>query len=194
MQNWGHIFVENGLGYGLNVLDLGCGAFDHWPFFDKSKSYLGIDIDFEILRIAKGKHKNVAAICGDGAVLPFRSDSFDAVISVFNLEHIVNLANCIRELKRVIRPEGVLAATLPTEGVLFRVGRRLTSARFAVRELGFKSAKEYEKYVASSHVNSLEVILDALKEHFRLEKVRYFPFGVGGKHININLGIRAVPL
>lgn len=194
-QSWGHIVTEKMLGAGILTLDLGCGAFDHMSFANRDKKYIGVDIDRGVLKIGKEKYPNVEAVCANAEKLPFEDNYFDNIISVFSLEHIGDLGSCIAELARVLKPQGCLAVALPTEGFIFRLGRRLTSARYAKKNLGFKSTREYEEMVAQNHVNSLEKVLSALTKHFEIERKIWFPFGtLGGKNLNINLAVKAKPL
>ena len=194
-QNWGHIVTEKMLGDGTLTLDLGCGAFDHMPFADSKKKYTCLDLDKEVLEIGKEKYPDVEAVCASAEKLPFEDNYFDNVVSVFSLEHIKGLDACVAELARVLKPQGCLSMALPTEGFIFRMGRRFTSARYAKKYLGIKSVREYEEIVAQNHVNSLEKILSALSGHFLIERKVWFPFGIfGGKNLNINLAVKAKPL
>lgn len=194
-QNWGHIITEKMLGTGMLTLDMGCGAFDHVPFTNPSKTYIELDIDIDVLQIGKKRHPVGLAVCGDAEALPFKTNCFDNILSVFNLEHIGNLASCVSELARVLKPSGCLAVCIPTEGFIFRLGRKLVSARYAKRHFGLKTIREYEQMVARSHVNSLENVLAILTRDFFLDRKIWFPFPVlGWKNLNINLAIRAFPL
>src|SRR5262245_59456311 len=50
---------------------------------------------------------------GDGTRLPFDDGGFDRIIASEVLEHIDDDVGCLAELSRVLRPGGVLAATVP---------------------------------------------------------------------------------
>lgn len=52
-------------------------------------------------------------IIADGHNLPFKSDSFDAVICQAVLEHVVRPQACIDEIHRVLKPRGVMFADIP---------------------------------------------------------------------------------
>ena len=56
----------------------------------------------------------VGVLRGDATRLPFADGSFDAVVTSEVLEHIPDDVGAIAELTRVLRPGGVLAATVPT--------------------------------------------------------------------------------
>jgi SAM-dependent methyltransferase len=52
-------------------------------------------------------------IRGDAARLPFRSGTFDCVVATALLEHVVHPARVVREIHRVLRPNGVLYVEVP---------------------------------------------------------------------------------
>lgn len=55
----------------------------------------------------------VHVVEGDAAALPFRRASFDGVVSGEVLEHLPDDLAALREVGRVLRPGGLLAATVP---------------------------------------------------------------------------------
>lgn len=58
-------------------------------------------------------HNYVAVLRGDATRLPFADNSFDRVVTSEVLEHIQDDVTAISELVRVLKPGGVLAATVP---------------------------------------------------------------------------------
>ena len=56
----------------------------------------------------------VGTLRGDATALPFPDGAFDAVITSEVLEHIPDDTGALGELHRVLRPGGILAATVPT--------------------------------------------------------------------------------
>jgi SAM-dependent methyltransferase len=93
------------------VLDLGAGP----GSFRTVRNDLSIvRLDLEIPR-TPGSGSYVAA---DAARMPFASRSFDLVISNHSLEHFPALEETVREIGRVIRPDGVLYIAVPDAGTL----------------------------------------------------------------------------
>ena len=90
------------------VLDLGSsgGSFDadSYPF-----STVRVD-----LRAIQGDR----FVQADAARLPFRSYSFDAVICNHGLEHLVELESSLREIGRVVKPNGALFVAIPDSSTL----------------------------------------------------------------------------
>lgn len=98
----------------LQLLDAGCGTggmldlLREWP----DAEVTGVDVAAEALSFsrARGHRRLVGA---DLTCLPFRSGSFDAVTSLDVIEHVRDDARAVEELARVLRPGGVLVASVP---------------------------------------------------------------------------------
>ena len=69
------------------------------------KNVTGIDLTFEYLRASKLKLK-AAIVQGTAEVLPYKSESFDAVVSSY-LAKYVDIQRTVNECRRVLRPGGV---------------------------------------------------------------------------------------
>jgi len=78
-----------------NGLVLDCGA-------GKRSIYYENVVNFEIVDYES------TDILGVGEVLPFKENSFDAVLSIVVLEHVKDPFQCAEELKRVLKPGGTL--------------------------------------------------------------------------------------
>lgn len=105
---------------GRRVLDLGCsrGSVEavlrsrHPEANDVQ--VVGVDVVEPSVRMAAALSlPNCSFLLSDGATLPFPSGTFDLVISVEVLEHIMDKAAVLREVWRVLKPEGRLFLTTP---------------------------------------------------------------------------------
>ena len=89
-----------------NLLDIGCGEKPYAHLFtDKVASYLGTDIDL-------GNSKQVD-ICADSLTLPVKSSSVETVISNQVIEHVKSPEAFLKEITRILKPNGVLIVTAP---------------------------------------------------------------------------------
>jgi SAM-dependent methyltransferase len=93
---------------GASVLDLACGSA---PMRSRlpGRSYVGMDLSLAELRRAQG----AAVARADSGRLPVRDASVDAVVISMALM-LVPLQETLAEVRRVLRPGGVLVATVPT--------------------------------------------------------------------------------
>jgi ubiquinone/menaquinone biosynthesis C-methylase UbiE len=99
---------------GKRVLDVGCGTGRGVVDFVRQASFaVGADASLDMLSFAARK-ANGAAACGFSAAyaqqLPFKSESFDVVASL-NFLHLFSVdtqRQMIDEMKRVLRPNGIL--------------------------------------------------------------------------------------
>ena len=77
-----------------------------------ARSYAGVDISARAVERARARGLAAQEI-DELAALPFPGASFDAVVCVEVLEHLLFPMEAVRELGRVLRPNGVFIATVP---------------------------------------------------------------------------------
>ncbi|HEY0051137.1 MAG TPA: bifunctional demethylmenaquinone methyltransferase/2-methoxy-6-polyprenyl-1,4-benzoquinol methylase UbiE [Pyrinomonadaceae bacterium] len=100
---------------GAMVLDVACGTGDLSLEMQKSgkAKIIGTDFCRPMLSVAREKNqKNQTAIPyieGDGMNLSFADDTFDAVTIAFGLRNFSNWLDGLKELHRVLKPNGKLA-------------------------------------------------------------------------------------
>ena len=114
-----------GLRPGDKLLDLVCGEGRHSisAFLEGDIQVVGLDLSAKDLATAKGRLAdfNIDAdkidhclfIQGSGFTLPFADHTFDQVICSEVLEHIVEYEKVLSEIKRVLKPGGVFAVSVP---------------------------------------------------------------------------------
>ncbi len=99
------------------ILDVatGTGDFAFEALKLNPKKITGIDISVGMLDVgrkkiaARSQSGKMEFILGDSEALPFTENSFDAVTVGFGVRNFQNLLTGLREIHRVIRPEGKLA-------------------------------------------------------------------------------------
>ncbi|NLV56977.1 MAG: class I SAM-dependent methyltransferase [Acidimicrobiales bacterium] len=111
------------------VLDMGAGAGRHaFEAYRRGARVVALDYGFgelpEVMSLFAAMSEAgeagdrpdslAAAVNGDGTRLPFPDATFDRIICSEVLEHIPDHHAALRELRRVLKPDGILAATVPT--------------------------------------------------------------------------------
>lgn len=98
------------------ILDIGCGWGEFAEAFGMNID-MGIDIAPRDLYVAaKGNmYKNLTL--ADARDLPFADNSYSSIISISTFEHITNSNKLLKEMHRVLKPNGILAITMETEEV-----------------------------------------------------------------------------
>lgn len=109
--------VVGKLRYEPPLLDLGCGdgLIGQILFGRQNRAYIGLDPWIDQLRQAAelGVYGHVDQ--GTGSTLPYADRYFLSVFSNSVLEHIENVQPVIREVARVLRPEGRFVFTVPSD-------------------------------------------------------------------------------
>ena len=92
------------------VLDFGCGFGNYTSFFTHSKnSVIGLDIH----DIRSKNHRDFTLKVYDGYDIPFKSNSFDIVVSFDVIEHIEHDLHSIKEMYRILKPGGQIFIATP---------------------------------------------------------------------------------
>jgi len=114
------LFNEKGV---KKVLDLGCGSGRHLVYLARHGFDVhGIDISKRGIKIArkwlkKEKLKTHLRVRDIYKQLPYKNNFFDAIISTQTLHHgrIENIRKLIKEMKRILRPKGLMFITVRKE-------------------------------------------------------------------------------
>ena len=113
------------VGRGKRVLDLGCRSGALTRHFLEGNSVVGLDVDPAALE--KAAALGIEPVQADvEEPLPFEDASFDVVVAGELFEHLQFPDALVAEVRRVLRPGGVLAGSVPNA---FRMQSRLRFLR-----------------------------------------------------------------
>jgi len=144
------------------VLDVGCG--DGF-FLEKLDDALGIELSVIRARRAK-KRSGKPVIVGTAEKIPLKSHSFDGVIISEVLEHLINPGQCLAEIVRVMKKEGLAIISIPNDNVL-GIGGQL--AHMLEIMFGKVSSKmKYKRFSIHEHISQISP--EDLRTFFELKK------------------------
>ena len=92
----------------------------------------GCDIDSVIL---DNPYLDEAKVIEEGDPLPYEDERFDVIVARYVFEHVSTPEQTARELLRVLKPGGVIAATTPNKYGYIGLGARLVPNRYHVGAL-----------------------------------------------------------
>jgi len=127
----------------LRILDNGCGsALMARQLANMGYRVTGSDISEELLRLVP-KTDNLELVACDSGSLPFKSSEFDYVICSEVLEHLKETAPAIREIRRVLKDDGLAIISVPNlfcydslEGNYGLVSKPIGVANLILRRIG----------------------------------------------------------
>jgi SAM-dependent methyltransferase len=175
---------------GALVVDVGAGSGRHaLAVALAGHRAVAVDIDGASLLQAKehGAHfareieaagGSLSVIRGDVRDLPFTTSSIDAVICSEVLEHVPDLGNVYPELVRILRPDGVLATSVPRslpEALYWAISREYHAAQgghiriFRRRGLASQLRRSGVSVFGGHHAHALHTPLWLLKCLFGIE-------------------------
>jgi len=164
------------------VLDVGCGAGSVAKAVKRARPDLevfGCDVSRSALAVAEASPDGVVFRAAQAEKLPFADGELDFVWIFDVLEHVDDPALVLREVARVLRPDGTFHIVLPLEGqpwTLYRLigcGTRWTAK---VRHGGHIQVFSAKRFVALAASCGLPVTATRWSYHFLLQvlDVLYF--------------------
>jgi ubiquinone/menaquinone biosynthesis C-methylase UbiE len=157
---------------GKKVLDVGCW----WGWFiryarEKGAHVVGFDCEASRIRDAMSFLQGGCSLCvADALHVPFPSSTFDVAVSIHVVEHVNPERVMIKEIHRVLKPDGVLLISVPNDrsfGVLpYRPLRFLLRGKMAsrlphklyryVKSLCYSDLSHHREYTVQSLSRLLE--------------------------------------
>ncbi|MGP3919839.1 class I SAM-dependent methyltransferase [Nonomuraea sp. 10N515B] len=99
------------------VLDLACGSAPLSADLAAGHRVVGVDAAFAELQAAP-RHRRMGLVLGDARALPVATACVDVVVCSMALMVLTPVSEVLAEIRRVLRPQGMLAATVPATGPL----------------------------------------------------------------------------
>jgi len=103
------------------LLDIGTGTgivpSTFAGIFKTLDAFAGCDLSLVMLQQAKARLTDLRVVAADAAAVPFKSETFDVVTAGFVLSHIREYRRALNEVHRVLRANGLIAASSWTSTV-----------------------------------------------------------------------------
>jgi 2-polyprenyl-3-methyl-5-hydroxy-6-metoxy-1,4-benzoquinol methylase len=151
---------------GDTVLDLGAGAGEFSVALAAAGARpIAVDVAAEALRRATARAPELdARLWREGEPLPVDDGAVDVVWAGEVIEHVVDVAPWLSEVRRVLRPRGTLLLTTPHHGPLTMLRLALSPRRFAEH---FEPRSDHVRFFSP---RTLRALLDDLG--FAVESLR----------------------
>lgn len=104
-KRWRERLVQGLTGW---VLEVGCGTGRNLNLYGPGVRLVGLDVGPEALEAAKKRAPGVPLVRASVEELPFRDGTFDAVVSGLVFCSVPNPDRGLREVRRVLKPNGLL--------------------------------------------------------------------------------------
>lgn len=172
------------------ILDIGSGdgIWTNQLARSSRAAITALDISQVDMLVAKKRAKymgitNVTYVRGDATHLPFKSNTFDRVLSISTLEHTDDDVAILKEMLRVLKPGGTCVISIPTAKLLFipslavhLPGWLKTPFQSAIRNA--HTAEEYQRlsnhHFAHQRLYTAAKLVPQLKKiGFKLHNLRY---------------------
>lgn len=142
------------------ICDVACGCGEYSiKLSKKGCSIIGCDMDKKSVEIAKILSKNGKFVISNAEKLPFKSTTFDKVVSACALEHFKDDGAAIREMYRILKSGGTLVLTV--DSFTYKIPKDLLDEHTA------------KNYVTNYY--SLQELKDKLEKcGFKIEDAKYF--------------------
>ena len=110
-------FIKEHIGRGKKVLDVGCGDGYVSSVLVGDNEVFGLDISESAVKEAR--KKGIKAFVSNLDGIPFPDKSFDAVLALDILEHLFDPVFVLREVKRVLKDDGILLISVPNAANIY---------------------------------------------------------------------------
>jgi len=158
------------------ILEIGCGdgtyinAVKHR--YATAETF-GCDINIDGITQAQKKDGETKHLVCDAVFLPYKGETFDMIIIIDVLEHILDIKSALREIYRVLKKEGKLYCHIPCEGQPFTIQWFLWKLRLP----GHKLKEEICGHVQRFTFDTIDHLTKLNKFEINSIEYMYHPIG-----------------
>jgi GT2 family glycosyltransferase/SAM-dependent methyltransferase len=156
MEHLHRYFFARAFARGKDVLDIASGEGYGSAYLAKvARSVVGVEINPESVAHASENYSSSSLrfILGDARTIPLLDESVDLVVSFETLEHLYEQEDFLSEVKRVLRPNGVLILSTPDRDIYSPIVAPVN--KYHVKEL---DRNEFTSMIANYFPYTIEYI------------------------------------
>ena len=116
------------------VLDFGCGSGVLSYILSRSNfKVTAVDLDLGPLKLVRqfvDFPEGIDFMEADILKSELDADAYDVIFALDVLEHIENIDDYIRVFQRLLKPDGIVIVSGPTENYLYKIGRMIAGNKF----------------------------------------------------------------
>jgi SAM-dependent methyltransferase len=160
------------------ILDVGCGrAIDGARLWERGAKAVGLEPSLVMLvRAQKYLSESTARVAlaqGVGENLPFKPHSFDKVMCKGALDHFLSPRETMREIARVLKPEGELIVSIANfDNLGFRLGKRLYPVTKFLSPSLARERKPWELPPDHTYKFDYPFLSSLVKPHFEIKNAK----------------------
>ena len=142
-------------GKDIKILDMGCGTGLLLKEFEGLGICYGMDISQKAVDFCGKRGINNVQIA-DAVNIPHPDNKFDIIISLDVIEHIKDDEDALKEIYRVLKPQGVAIITVPAFMFLWGITDVISHhyRRYVLSELQIKIKENHFSIIRSSYFNT----------------------------------------
>ena len=168
---------------GEKILEVGAGYGEHIKFVKPDcATYVVSDLHLDpthprlitnLLQVGLNKDDRIELSMCDVSDLPFEDSTFDRVVITCVLHHVSSLELALKEIRRVVKNNGVISIYLPCDpGIVYRLVRHFASHKKQARII--QTSMEHVKFIWSlEHINHYPGIVSKIRWIFKNDKVMF---------------------
>lgn len=145
---------------GSSLLDIGCGTGSFLFHCERKFSFAqlhGLEYDDRLVKQAITNLSRAEISQGNAEKLPYEDGSFDVITSFQVIEHVANPNTMLSEIKRILKPNGIVLITTPN---LQGLGRRIHGSNwtgFRSDHISLKGASDWDALISENGFSKIQV-------------------------------------